>query len=171
MPEERRAGASDEGGDWLDGLLEAWRTNNQVNLLLLVEISDEGLGSSLSARGGRDVSRQFAHLHTQRVRWLELKGAQDLADPLIRFESKEQPSRNQLIRAFKASGDAIAQALREMGEGVRVPKGQKKGISVSLGYFISHESHHRGSILLTLKQCGHNVEKKIQYRIWDWHRL
>jgi uncharacterized damage-inducible protein DinB len=40
-----------------------------------------------------------------------------------------------------------------------------------LGYFIAHESHHRGSILLTLKQSGHPVDKKTAYAIWDWDRI
>ena len=47
----------------------------------------------------------------------------------------------------------------------------KKGVVSMLGYFIAHESHHRGSILLTLKECGHKVDQKVQYKIWDWDRM
>lgn len=39
-----------------------------------------------------------------------------------------------------------------------------------MGYFIAHESHHRGNILLTLKQCGHRLDQDTQYAIWDWTR-
>ncbi len=28
-------------------------------------------------------------------------------------------------------------------------------------------SHHRGSMLLTLKQCGHQVDQATAYAIWD----
>ncbi len=38
-------------------------------------------------------------------------------------------------------------------------RGLKKGIFATLGYFVAHESHHRGNILLTLKECGHNIDK------------
>ena len=155
----------------LDEVLEAWETNNRINLKLLAKISPAGLASTLSTRGGRDVSRQFAHLHTQRLRWLEAKGGKDLIEGLPVFESKDQPSRAQLTRAMKASGKALAQFFRETGSGERPVKGQKKGIAVSVAYFVSHESHHRGSILLTLKQCGHNVDKPTLYGIWDWHRI
>ena len=44
-------------------MLEAWHTNNRINLFLIDRISDEGLRCTLSARGGRDVARQFAHMH------------------------------------------------------------------------------------------------------------
>jgi uncharacterized damage-inducible protein DinB len=44
-------------------------------------------------------------------------------------------------------------------------------VITTLGYFIAHESHHRGSILLTLKQCGHGVDSTAQYAIWDWDKM
>jgi uncharacterized damage-inducible protein DinB len=37
-----------------------------------------------------------------------------------------------------------------------------------LGYFISHESHHRGSILLTLKQCGEKIPDAVKWGLWEW---
>lgn len=48
--------------------------------------------------------------------------------------------------------------------------GSKRGLGVSVAYFIAHESHHRGSIMLTLKQCGHKLDKSTSYGIWDWDR-
>jgi hypothetical protein len=38
----------------LDQILETWRTNNRINLLLIDRISDEGMKCTLSKRGGRD---------------------------------------------------------------------------------------------------------------------
>lgn len=156
--------------DLAESLIEAWEINNRINLLLLERISDEGLACTLSTRGGRDVARQFAHLHTQRLRWLEGKGYADLAAGIATFASKEQPDRQQLIDAFEASGEAMSRCLGEIIDGDRPLKRQKKGLVVSLAYFVAHESHHRGSVLLTLKQCGHPLDKKTQYAIWDWHR-
>ncbi len=45
------------------------------------------------------------------------------------------------------------------------------GMKCTLGYFIAHESHHRGNILLTLKECGHNLGKDVQYATWGWDQI
>ena len=50
-----------------DELIEAWQTNHRINLFLIEGISEEGLRSSLSTRGGRDVARQTDRLLFQTI--------------------------------------------------------------------------------------------------------
>jgi uncharacterized damage-inducible protein DinB len=47
-------------------------------------------------------------------------------------------------------------------------KGFKPHAAAFLGYLISHESHHRGQIALSLKQAGKPLDKKIAYGLWEW---
>jgi uncharacterized damage-inducible protein DinB len=42
------------------------------------------------------------------------------------------------------------------------------GIFTTLAYFVAHEAHHRGSILLTLEQHGHMPGKEVTMGIWGW---
>ncbi len=153
-----------------DELLEAWRTNNRINLFLIDKISAAGMKCSLSKRGGRDVARQFAHMHNVRVWHLE-KRARDLAEGLEEFETKVTPTKTQLRKALSASGKAVESFLEGVIAGDPKRRGFKKGIFATLGYFVAHESHHRGSILLTLKECGHNIDKAAQYAIWGWDQM
>jgi uncharacterized damage-inducible protein DinB len=153
----------------MDDLLEAWNTNNRINLLLLDEISEEGLRCTLSKRGGRDVARQFAHMHDVRVYHLE-KRAKALAQGLPVFRSKESPDRSAVRGALVASGEAVEAFLRGLAVGEQGMRGFKKGLATTLAYFVSHESHHRGSILLTLKTCGHGLGRDTSHAIWDWDR-
>ncbi len=66
----------------LDQFLEAWNTNNRINLFLIDKISAPGMKSTLSKRGGRDVAAQFAHMHNNLVWHLERR-AKDLAEGLV----------------------------------------------------------------------------------------
>lgn len=153
-----------------DELLEAWQTNQRIHLILLEAVSDEGLRSTLSKHGGRDVAGQFAHVHNVRVWHLE-KRAKDLAEGLEVFPPKTHPSRRELIDALEASGQAIGVFLTDVLVGVPRRRGFRKGIFTSLSYLVAHESHHRGSILLTLKTAGHAVDRKVAYRIWGWDQI
>ncbi len=153
-----------------DELLEAWRTNNRINLFLIDKISAAGMKCSLSKRGGRDVARQFAHMHDVRVWHLE-KRARDLAEGLEKFETKVTPTKPQLRKALSASSQGVEALLSGVLAGEPKRRGFKKGIFTTLGYFIAHESHHRGNILLTLKECGHNIDKAAQYAIWGWDQM
>ena len=153
----------------MDDYLEAWRTNNRITLLLFDQISDEGMRCTLSTRGGRDVARQFAHIHDVRVYHLE-KRAKDLAEGLPVFRSKEHPDREAVREALVVSGDAIEAFLVGLIAGEKGRRGFKKGLATTLAYHVAHESHHRGSILLTLKTCGHKVDQTTAYGIWDWDR-
>lgn len=153
----------------IDDVLEAWRTNNRINLYLIDRISREGLRCTLSKRGGRDVARQFAHLHNVRIWHLE-KRARDLAAGLEKFETKDSPTKARLKKALGASGRAIEAFLADVAAGEPKRRGLRKGVATTLAYFVAHESHHRGNILLTLKECGHNLGGDERYAIWDWDR-
>ena len=95
MPDAPKQSAPIENAplrDAVQQLLEAWRTNNRINLFLIDEISDEGMKATLSTRGGRNVVRQFCHVHNNRLYLLENR-ARDLARGLYKFETREEPSR------------------------------------------------------------------------------
>ena len=75
-------------------------------------------------------------------------------------------------KAFIASGNAIEAFLTDLSSGAPKRRGFKKGIPSTLAYFVAHESHHRGNILLTLKECGHNLDKDARYAIWGmWDKV
>ncbi len=154
----------------VDELVEAWRINNRVNVRLIEHITDEGMRSSHSHRGGRNVVRQFAHLHTVRVFQLSRR-AKALAHGLPLFGTHDEPARTTLTEALEASSERVAQWIRLAADGAPGVRTLRRGLVPTVGYLISHESHHRGNILLTLKHCGHAVDVTTRLGIWDWDHV
>jgi uncharacterized damage-inducible protein DinB len=156
--------------DLLPQLLEAWRTNHRINRFLVERIDEEGMRCTLSKRGGRNVVRQLAHLHNVRVWHLENR-ARDLSKGLHTFATHDEPDKETLLAALDASAEAVAAFLERCVTGQGKARPMKKGVIPTLAYFIAHESHHRGNILLTLKQCGHRLPQEDGYAIWDWEKM
>jgi uncharacterized damage-inducible protein DinB len=159
-----------------DQLLETWQTNNRMNLLLMDNITDAGMQKTLSTRGGRTVYQQLVHVHNVRMQWLEIcaKGIfskyKVLPARLSHSGGDKEKSfdKKGLKKAFEDSAKGIEELLsRSWDDGGKV-KGFKKGVIPMLGYFISHESHHRGNVLLTLKQCGEKIPDAVKWGLWEW---
>ena len=151
-------------------IIETWRVHNRINLYMLNNIPDEALKATLSTRGGRDIARQLAHVHNVRVMRLEsfAKKNQIL---LQQFDKDESPSKEKLREALTQSGEAMEKFLEYCIENRGEVSNFKRGVVVMLGYNISHEAHHRGSILLTMKQCGFKLTDSLKWGIWDWNKI
>ena len=145
-------------------LVETWQIHDRINLYLLDAVDPSSLDSH-SASKGRSVGEQFAHIHNVRLMWLK-SAAPDLLAGLAKIEQAND--KKLLKKSLTDSGAAIGKLLTNSLEADGKIKGFKPHAAAFLGYLISHESHHRGQIALTLKQAGKPFDKKIGYGMWEW---
>ena len=146
-------------------LIETWDINNRINLYLLKAINASYL-VDISSSKGRNVGEQFAHIHNVRLMWLKAASPELLEGPL-KFEKGIKINSDLLNAELTKSAERISKLLQK-GFAEGKIKGFKPHPSAFLGYLISHESHHRGQIVLSLKQSNHPIDQKTQLGLWEW---
>lgn len=164
----------------IDLLLEAFRRNARVNEFLLDALSDADLART-DGRGGMTVAQMFSHMGVSRGGWLVDMAPEYAATTKALTGGKPvwewQASSREDIRAMLRAGDEAAvqavQAHLQSGQPFADP--WKVGTYQSNpAYFllqnIVHDSHHRGQMMVLLRQSGYSKGQldrlEEQWDIW-----
>jgi uncharacterized damage-inducible protein DinB len=151
-------------------IIETWKIHNRICLFLIENLPEEALSATLSKRGGRDIARQLAHVYNVRASRLE-SFSKKVKIPLPQFPSETSPPKKELLKAFEQSGIVMERYIEYcLGNDGQVSN-FKRGVVPMIGYYISHEAHHRGGILLTMKQSGIKIPDSLKWGIWDWNKI
>ncbi|MBS1733186.1 MAG: hypothetical protein JST02_07800 [Bacteroidetes bacterium] len=146
-------------------LIETFEIHNRINLYLLKEIDETWLNDAVASKG-RNIGEQFAHMHNVRLMWFKA-AAPDLLEGLNKIEKEKPITKKLLHQELNASAAAMKILLTRAFTENKV-KGFKPHPSAFLGYLISHESHHRGQIMLCLKENKHLTNKSLGFGLWEW---
>jgi len=116
---------------------------------------------------GRTIAALFAHIHNCGLRYLERTDPEGVPGELERARVTPKEA----ARALGAKGRAVVRIVgAALADGRRIV-GYPHSAVHYLTYYITHDAHHRGNVLLTLKQCGHVVPQDVRYGIWKWDKL
>jgi uncharacterized damage-inducible protein DinB len=146
-------------------VLATWKRHQQTLVRLLSCIPERHLDAVPTGTRGRDVGRQFAHLLRNRTGWLHFHPTGEKPD-LPSSSKGERPRKKELQEPLRTSGKAVEELLTRALRGEARVRLFGKSPVRWMGYLIAHESHHRGQILLALRQSGFVPPEKVLAATW-----
>jgi uncharacterized damage-inducible protein DinB len=156
-------------------LVTAWRTNSRVTSYLVEHLPDALWDVPVPGAPRRTVRMIAGHVHNVRCTWLKTLGHEHgIATPAL-VDRRKVP-RRELLSALARSSKGI-EALLELGiaEGGHVPPSKAYvwrnlplDVHHVLTYFVAHEGHHRGQIVMLARQLGHRLPTDIAAGLWQW---
>jgi uncharacterized damage-inducible protein DinB len=158
-----------------DTLLNAWRTNNRVTVFLLENLPPELWEAAVPGSPRRTVRMIAGHIHNARCTWIKTLGKEfGLAVPAAVNRYKVGPK--ELIPALGHSSRGLISLLTLGCErGGVIPASSSytwRNLPLDVGhlltYFVAHEGHHRGQIVMLARQLGHRLPVEITGGLWQF---
>ena len=159
-------------------LLNAWKTNNRVTIFLVESLPKELWDARVPETPRKTIRMMAAHLHNARCAWTRTLGREYgiAAPPSV---DRYKVTSKQLTSALGRSGAGIL-SLLEFGcdRGGTIPASKTyvwRNLPLDVGhvlsYFVAHEAHHRGQIVMLARQLGYPLPKGVSDGLWQWSKL
>ena len=161
--------------DLEDAVLTAWRTNSRVTDYLIEHIPPVLWSATVPGVPTRTIRAVAAHLHNSRCSWIKTLGREHGIVAPVRVDHRAVTAR-QLGTALEGSSRGIA-ALLSLGcrQGGRVPPSKGyvwRNLPLDVGhvltYFVAHEAHHRGQIVMVARQLKCRLPGSVTAGLWEW---
>jgi uncharacterized damage-inducible protein DinB len=156
-------------------LLAAWRTSNRITSDVVEQLPPDLWKASIPGMPRRTVRMIAAHLHNSRCSWIRTLGLEHGIAVPLRVD-RWTVSRRQLVSALKHSSRGM-EALLELGFAAGGVLPPSKGyvwrnlpldVGHVLAYFVAHEAHHRGQIVMVARQLDQRLPAAVTGGLWWW---
>jgi uncharacterized damage-inducible protein DinB len=158
-----------------DSILDAWKTSHRVTVFLVEHLPDELWEAKVPGAPRRTIRMIAGHLHNARCMWIKTLGKEHgIAVPRTVDRHKVNPK--DLVTALERSSMGISSLLMlGCDQGGSVPatssyvwRNLPLDVGHVLSYFVAHEGHHRGQIVMLARQLGHRLPVEVTGGLWQW---
>jgi uncharacterized damage-inducible protein DinB len=163
--------------DQRDMLLDAWRTNNRVTVFLVENLPQELWAATVPGAPRRTVRMIAGHIHNARCTWIKTLG-KEFGVAVPRAVNRHKVGPKELISALAHSSRGMI-SLLTLGcdRGGTIPTSSSytwRNLPLDVGhvltYFVAHEGHHRGQIVMLARQMGYRLPAEITGGLWHWSK-
>lgn len=156
-------------------ILAAWETSNRVTVFLVERIPSPLWDASVPGAPRRTVRMIAGHIHNSRCTWIKMVGKEH-GVPVPESVDRRKVTRKQLVSQLERSSTGIRSLLRlACDRGGRIPipstyvwRNLPLDAGHVLAYFVAHEAHHRGQIVLIARQLGYRLPIAVTGGLWQW---
>jgi uncharacterized damage-inducible protein DinB len=148
-------------------LLKAYSANARINQYLVQQLDPAVWHAPPPVPKGRTIAALVAHLHNCGLRYLERTAP---GFPVPAELDRRRVTRAQAARALAAKRKAVLAivggALEDDGRIV----GFHHDAAGFLMYYMIHDAHHRGQIVLQARVLGHPITQETMIGMWEFSK-
>jgi uncharacterized damage-inducible protein DinB len=153
-------------------LIAAWRTNNSVTVYLIENLPAELWPEKVPGSPRRTVHQLAVQIHNSRCMWIKMIGGKHgVKVPTAVDVRKVTPA--QLKKALDRSSRGMIDLIKlGAARGGAIPPSPWQNFPTDLvhflTYFVAHEAHHRGQLVMLARELRHHLPKEVTSGLWQW---